>query len=392
VSVSPDRSTTTPANDQHDTPALGWGLNAALRRSAERWSWELGTDARFADGEVREDFRYLGGTYTRSRRAGGAASVAGLYAEGAWRPRGDWLFAGGVRADHWATTDGLRIERDAAAGGVTLKEHPEDRSGVVLSGRLGVRREFGGGFAWRGAAYSGFRPPTLNELHRPFRVGADITESNPALEPERLYGLETGLQGGDDDGRLALTLFWNRIEDPVANVTIGVGPGLFPRAGFVPAGGVLRERRNAGRIDAIGLEVSLERRITDTLQWRLAGDYTAARVDGGTDAPQLTGLRPAQAPVWTVVAGADWAVAPPVTLSVTLRWEGPRFEDDLNSRVLSASATLDLRAEWRVAPHAAVYVAAANLFDANLEVSETAGGTEGLGPPRTLRAGLRLTY
>ncbi len=32
ASVSADRSTTTPANDQYKTPATGWGLNAALRR------------------------------------------------------------------------------------------------------------------------------------------------------------------------------------------------------------------------------------------------------------------------------------------------------------------------------------------------------------------------
>jgi outer membrane receptor protein involved in Fe transport len=318
--------------------------------------------------------------------------VAGVYAEGAWRLRGDWLATGGARVDRWTTSEGIRVEHDTTTGAVILEEHPDDRDGTVVSGRLGLRREFNGGFAWRAAAYSGFRPPTLNELHRPFRVGNDITEANAGLEPERLYGVETGLQGGDEAWRFTATAFWNRIDDPVSNVTIGVGPGVFPRAGFVPDGGVLRQRRNAGRIDAIGLEASVEREIREDLQLRLAGVFTSARVDGGADAPQLTGLRPAQAPEWTVVAGADWTVSEPVTLSADLRWEGPRFEDDLNSRVLSQSLTLDLRAEWRFAARAMFFVAADNLFDANVEVSETATGTEGFGPPRTLRAGLRLSY
>jgi len=392
VAVAPGRTGTTPANNQFATPAVGWGLNAALRAAGEAWDWEIGADARFADGEVRERFRFMAGDFTRERRAGGENAVAGIYAEAAWRPRGDWLLAGGVRIDHWETTGGRRVERDRATGAIVFAEQPPDRSGEVVSARLGVRREFAGGLAWRAAAYSGFRPPTLNELHRPFRVGNDITESNPALEPERLYGVETGLSGGAENWRFSATVFLNRLDDAVTNVTIGEGPGVFPRAGFVPAGGVLRQRMNAGRIDAAGIEVEAEREVGETLSLRLAGAYTAARVDGGTAAPQLTGLRPAQAPRLTVVAGADWTPRDRLTLSADVRWEGERFEDDLNSRVLGSAVTLDLRAEWRLAGPVSVWAGVDNLADADVEVSETADGTEGFGPPRTFRAGLRLSY
>jgi hypothetical protein len=37
------------------------------------------------------------------------------------------------------------------------------------------------------------------------------------------------------------------------------------------------------------------------------------------------------------------------------------------------------------------YLAAENLFDAEVEVGETADGVEQYGAPRTLRLGLRLT-
>jgi outer membrane receptor protein involved in Fe transport len=178
----------------------------------------------------------------------------------------------------------------------------------------------------------------------------------------------------------------------VTNVTIGVGPGVFPRAGFVPAGGVLRERQNAGTIEAAGLEASVAREIGEDLALRLAFDVTAARVDGGSAAPQLTGLRPAQAPQWTVVGGVDWQAMARLKLATDVRWEGPRFEDDLNSRVLAPAVTLNARADWRLTDRAGVWIAADNLTDANVEVSETADGTEGFGPPRTFRAGLRVTY
>src|ERR1700750_844376 len=100
-------------------------------------------------------------------------------------------------------------------------------------GRLGGRYPLSPELWVRGATYAGFRPPTLNELHRPFRVGNDITEANPTLKPETLQGIEGGF-GGDGPVRWDATVFWNRLKDPITNVTIGIGPGTFPLAGFIP--------------------------------------------------------------------------------------------------------------------------------------------------------------
>lgn len=394
VAVSPDRSTTTPANDQFETPATGWGLNAALRRTTVsgigRAEWEIGADARFSAGETRERFRYLGSAFTRDRVAGGETSVIGAYAEGA-SGIGPWLVAGGLRLDQWRNTDGRRLEQDIATGLPTLNEADPDRSGEVFSARLGVRRQFGEDHALRLATYSGFRPATLNELHRPFRVGNDLTEANAALEPERLTGLEAGWHWTGERASLTATAFWTRIEDAIVNVTIGVGPGTFPRAGFVPAGGVLRRRMNAGTIAATGLELDGRFEVTDAVSVRAALSFTDARLDGGTLAPQLTDLRPAQAPVWSTTAGLDWRATDRLTLIADLRLEGRRFEDDLNSRVLDGATTMDLRAEWTVSSTALVWVAADNLLDADVEVSETATGVEGFGPPRVFSIGVRLS-
>src|SRR5690606_21080728 len=178
-----------------------------------------------------------------------------------------------------------------------------------------------------------------NELHRPFRVGNDITEANPALRPERLYGVEGGLAGGG--GRLSWTVtgFWNRLEDAIVNVTIGEGPATFPRAGFVPAGGVLRQRRNAGVIEAFGLEADARWEASERLTLGAAIALTDARMDGGDAAPQLTGLRPAQAPAASATASLEWRASDRLTLSGVVRYEGRRFDDDLNSRVLGSAIT-----------------------------------------------------
>ena len=388
VAVSADRSTTTPANSQDKTPATGWGLNGAVRRKVGGLEWELGADGRLSDGEERERYSYLSGAYTRTRVTGGKASVVGAYADGSWTT-GPWLVAGGLRLDHWETTSGFRTERNAQTGAITLDQHPADRDGEVVSGRLGVTRDLGGGATLRVASYSGFRPASLNELYRPFRVGNDITEANAALEPERLWGVEAGIAKKGDKGLVEAAAFWNRIDDPIVNVTLGVGPGTFPIGGFVPAGGTLRQRQNAGEINAVGLEGRAERTVgVVTLSSALS--VTDARVDGGSTAPQLTGKRPAQAPVWSATAGLSAALTQSLTLATDLTWEGKRFEDDLNSRVLDAAGRLDARLDWRVKPLVTLYLAGDNLLDANIQTSRTADGVAGYSAPRVVRVGLRL--
>ncbi|HEX8569137.1 MAG TPA: TonB-dependent receptor [Caulobacteraceae bacterium] len=389
VAVAAERSGTTPANRQYETPATGAGFNAALRGTGAAFQWEAGVDARATEGEVRELFRFTGGAFTRDRRAGGETTVLGAYVE-ASRRRAGWLLTGGARVDAWENSGAFRIERDVATGAATLDERPEGSEGVTPSFRAGLRRDVAGAGFVRAAAYTGFRPPTLNELHRPFRVGNDITEANPALTPESLQGAEVGAGRETGPMRISATLFWNRLSDPITNVTIGAGPGVFPRAGFVPAGGVLRERRNAGSIEAIGLEAEGAAEVGEGLSVRGALSLTDARVDGGADAPQLTGKRPAQAPVLTLTAGADWEASERLRLSAQSRYESRRFEDDLNSRVLSPALLVDARAEWRLTSVAAVYVAADNVLGAEVEVGETATGVESFSAPRLVRIGLRV--
>lgn len=374
VTTAPDRSTTTPANTQYATPALGWGANAALRWTNETGGLELGADARAADGETRELFSFTGGAFTRNRVAGGRTLTAGAYAE-AWRERGPWLFSGGVRTDVTRAYDGARVERLIATNAPVLQLAPADSETVAPTARFGVRRAFGEVYV-RGAAYAGFRPPTLNELHRPFRVGNDVTEANAALEPERLHGADLTL-GGES---WSIGVFATRLEDAIVNVTLGAGPGTFPPGVFVPAGGAYRQRQNAGVIDAAGVEADA-RGEYGALSWRAALNYTHARIDD---------LRPAQSPEWSATLGLDWRLNERTSVGGDVAYESERFEDDLNTRRLSAATVLDLRVEHALTPRLALYAVLDNALDAEIETAETAGGIESFGPPRALRLGFRL--
>lgn len=387
AAVAAGRNSTTPANEQYATPAVGYGFNAALRQDQASGGWELGADARLFDGETRENFRYVGGAFTRGRIAGGTQAVVGVYGE-AYRNAGAWLLTAGARLDRWATFEGHRREWDLATGAATLDNRPDDRDGWLPTARLGARYDAGADLYLRSAAYAGFRPATLNELYRPFRVGNDVTEANAGLEPEKLYGVEFGL-GSEGAWRWDVTVFANRLDGAIANVTVGFGPATFPIAGFIPEGGVLRQRQNAGRVDAYGVEAEVARS-WETTSLRLAAAYTDAEVDGGSAAPQLTGLRPAQTPRLTAVAEGGWRPAARLNLRAVVRYEGDRWDDDLNTRKLSAGTQVNLRADWTVSRNVTLYAAAENLLDAKIETAETGDGLESFDQPRTVRAGLVL--
>ena len=388
VAVAANRATTTPANNEFSTPAQGYGLNAAVQGHWNGASWELGADARWANGTDHEQFKVVANKFTMGRDAGGQTFVGGVYLESAY-DQGPWLVTGGARIDEWRSWDAQRHEFVLATGVTTLNSSAPDASGTVPTGRIGVRYAVEPDLWLRAAAYAGFRAPTLNELHRPFRVGNDVTEANPLLKPEKLYGAEVGV-GGDAMIHWQATLFYNQLNDPITNVTIGIGPGTFaalPNAGFIPAGGTLRQRQNAGEIDAWGVEGDATGDLTRALSWRAAFAYTHARVDGGSVAPQLTGLRPAQTPEWTATAGLDWRPLEKLTLNASARYVSSQFDDDQNVRRLAPGAELDLRGAWSLGPGQEVYLMVDNVADVKISTGKTADFVDSFSEPRTFRIG-----
>jgi vitamin B12 transporter len=383
ASVSTDRNTATLANNQYATPAIGAGFNAAVRRAGVDSSWEFGVDVRDFEGESREHLFALGKP-TGARVSGGGQLLAGVYGE-ATRDLGGWLLTGGLRVDGWEDYASKLVQ----TGATSLNQRPADRGGVVPTGRVGLRRELSSSLYLRAAAYAGFRPATLNELHRSFRVGNDITLANSNLSPERLYGVEAGFGG---QGALSWEgdVFYNRLGDAVTNVTIGKGPRTFPIAGFVPAGGTLFERENAGTVNAYGVEGEASYQASPAFELRAAFAYTHARVDGGAVAPQLTGKRPAETPAEVATADIVWRAAERLTLTGGLRYESARYDDDQNTRRIDGGAGVDLRADLRIAGRLAAFAAADNLFDAHLQTGRSAAGVVTYDAPRVVRIGLTL--
>ena len=383
VSVAAGRTGTSTAADQVKTPATGDGINAALRHQSGGTEWEIGLDARVTEGESREFYRYMSGAATRYRVAGGKTALTGLYAEGS-RTDGSWTLAAALRADTWKASDAHRTETDAATGAPILQLNPADKEESVLSARLGVAYAFDRVVA-RAAAYNGFRPPSLNELYRPFRVGNDVTEANADLKPEILTGFELGLRTPGRDRFIDATLFANTLKDPIANVTIGTGPGTFPTAGFIPAGGTLRQRRNLGQINAHGAEMRGLYTFNDRLAVSSSATWTHARVDARGQ--PADGKRPAQAPEYSLSLGLRSQLGKTQVTADLIR-DGETFEDDLNTLTLEPSTRLNIDIGYPLSERLTLNLSVENALDDAIMIQRSGDGTINYDNRRAVSIGL----
>ena len=361
AAASADRTTSRVTLDQYRVPASGWGARGEVDLVSGLIDVRLGADIRTGTGTTNERYQFVNGAPTRKRRAGGDFAVGGLFAQSAAQA-GAWRLSLDARIDRWGLSDG-RI-REAQIGGAVLTEVGfPNRHGWQPGGRVALAHS-SGPVTIEAAASRGWRLPTLNELYRPFRVGPDAVAANAALDPERLLGGEIGAALRPAEGvEIKASLFANRLSDAIANVTLGQGPGVFPGVGFVAAGGTVSQRRNVRAIESVGSELAAD---WSRGPWSagLSASLVHARVDGGSIAPALDGKRPAQIPAIVAVARAAWSGSQDNWAALSLRYEGARFDDDLNSQRLRGALTLDGSAQWPLSRGLAITGAVENLFGA----------------------------
>ena len=361
--------------DQYRTPSTGLGAKLELRPPlGSGHELRLGLDWRRGTGRTQEAaYNATTGAVTARRRAGGTNSDLGLYLEDSLT-LGNLVLTGGLRADRWTIRDGSYRETNAA-GTPTLTNLFADRSGWDVSWRGGARYQLAPALALRGAAYTGLRQPTLNELYRPFAVFPVTTRANAALLNEDLLGFEAGLDLTPGGGiKLSATLFDNKVRHAIANVTIGTN---------------LRERRNLDAIRSRGVELDAALplgavRLDGSLAW------IDAKVEASGASLALNGMRPAQVPKLSASGTLSWTPAPRWLLAATVKHTGLQFEDDLQTDRLPATTTLDAVVRLPLGPRLTVVLRGENLTDAQV-VTRNQGGSLDYGAPRTLWFGLDLS-
>lgn len=390
ASANADRTAVTRVAEQYQVPSTGLGGRFEVRPPlGEDFELRLGGDWRETVGETRERFNFQNGVGTRGRAAGGRTRTLGSFAEASYE-HGPLTLTGGARIDRWWIRNGHLDEHVFATGAVLNALAFPDRSGWEPTARAGIAYRPAEAVTLRSAAYLGWRLPTLNELYRPFRVGPDATAANAALKPERLSGIEAGIDYRPlSTTRIGVTVFANRLEDAIANVTLGQGPGPFPGVGFVPAGGQYRQRQNLDAIDAKGVEIDASLEL-GPFSLSAGYSYADAEVKASGPALPLDGLRPAQTPRHSLASTLGWQGLDGARAAVTARYVGNQFEDDLGEATLPDALSFDASAALPLSRRLTLETRAENLTDARIVAGISGTGIIERATPRTLWIGLRF--
>ncbi len=407
-SVNATRTAETPASDQFSVPstALGAAWTGTWKHGRDSRT-SAGTDARLVRGETREHFTFVAGNFTRLRVAGGKQALLGLFALHEQPLATDLRATVGARLDHWGDSDGHRRESDRATGLTSRNELYADADGTAFSPSAGLVWKPAKLWRLRANAQQAFRRPTLNELYRPFRQGANVTEANPALHTESVTTAEVGVEwmplGHPTPPRLgarpkpapltlAATAFWNDLRDAVGNVTLARGPGTFPIVGTLAAGGLGRQRLNLDRTRTQGVEFSATWNVTTAFSFHTAALFNEATVRRATVAPALVGKQVAQVPRRSATLGATWRAPQQLTFTSRMRGIGRQFEDDENNLILGEVVVADLGVTRPLTHHLTLFLTLENLTAARVETGRSADGVVNVGTPRLLLGGVRGSW
>jgi outer membrane cobalamin receptor len=333
-SVNADRDSET-ITDRQTVPAQGGGAAAYWSYSRRHWKTLLGVDMERDDGWSTDRLP------TGTAIAGGHQIESGGFAQSQFNAGPVSLF-GGLRGDVPGTGGGIV----SPSGGFALGHH-----------------------RWRmhGAVWRGFRAPTLNELYRPFQVGSVLTEANPLLVPERVFGSETGAGFVGQKTRITLNLFRDSLDNLIGNETLSDTGGV-----------ILRQRMNGPPAISRGIEANVNR------TWRnWQGQLSYLLVDSHYD---LTRLRIPEVAKNQGSAQVSYQKRD-LVVSASLRTYSSQFDDDLNRFLLPGFASLAANGKERLSRSVWAIAEVENILNHQYYVALTP--LPNTGTPRVWRIGLR---
>jgi outer membrane receptor protein involved in Fe transport len=345
------------------------GFNGQWTRPIQKLTLIVGADYHHTHA-LQQELRYalVSGVNTPSGPfpSGGTETVAAAYARGNVAVSDAVSVELGLRADSW-------------------KSEPEDtalptKEVQYVSPRGAVSYRVGR-YQLQASAYYANRTPTLNELHRRFAVGNQVTNANPLLDPEKLTGVEGGVLSQFGATSLRATAFFNNLDGAIANVTLSQTPTQ-----------IIRQRQNSDQIRASGLEVEADTRFSNTLSASGQIVFTSSHYRGSVATPALEGNAVPQVPKVQGGVSLTWAEPRWFTASTQVRFSGEQFDDDLNTPafILGAYGVWDATVSRALVRGFNAYVSVENILDTEYDTARTP--LRSIGWPRTVRVGARITW
>ncbi len=330
----------------------------------------VGLDGRAVSAENKEEVFDASGAFTGNRSSQGKQELVGLFAEWKFLPVDPLTLTAGARADYWRNHAGQAV---STAG---VQTQFPTRQDAAISPRIAAVLRLTRGLALRGAAYTGFRAPNLNELYRGFFSAFQVVP-NPSLGPERMRGGELGVDLSPlPQLRLGITGYYDVLSDLIQIVTLDAAT---------------RQRQNIGRATASGLEADASYRPWHPLTLSASYLFIVSRVTRFPPNPELVGKSLANTPRHRGVLSVTWSDPRLFDLVLRIRGEGAQFADDQNQFRLPEFAVVDFTAARRFREVGEFYVSATNLLDKQIITDRDSTLTR-VGAPRTIWGGVRVHY
>ena len=394
TSVNATRTAETPSLDQFHVPGDGTGAAFTLQWKPEGpWSLTTGADFRKTDGATNEDAGFVAGSFVRRRQAGGEQSLTGTFAAAGYEASHDTRIDASVRLDAWKLEDGRRIEKSLTNGSTLRKDLQSDRDGIEPSFALAVSHDLTNELVFGLSAGTSFRLPTLNELHRPFRVRNDITEANPALDPERFYSIEgTADWQAADCLKFDASLFHHWIRDAIANVPITDPAQIAAIFGTLPPGGSGSQRQNVDEARVLGLQAGAEWQPRQEVTLRLDGIWSDTEFSESTKQPLLDGKPFPQAPDLRLIAAADWHATDTLTFSAGYEYGADQYDDALAQRRIPSYTSARIGATWQATEQVMLHARIDNLFNEEIATGLSSDGIRTIAAPRSFWVGAEWAF
>ena len=393
-SVNATRSAESPSLDQFHVPGTGTGGAFTLMWKPEGpWSVTAGADYRQVDGTTNEEASFIGGEFTRLRRAGGEQGVGGIFIAAGYETDSKTRIDASLRGDAWSLENGRRLETSLVTGLPLRTDLFRDRDGIQPSFSLALTHPLTEDIDVGLSAGSSFRLPTLNELHRPFRVRNDITEANPALDPERFYSVEGTFDWQAADClKFDASVFHHWIKDAIANVPITDPAQIAAIFGSIPAGGSGSQRQNVDEARVLGVQAGMDWQARTDLEFKLDGIWSDTEFTESTRQPLLEGKPFPQAPDLRLIASTDWHATERLSFSASYEYGSYQYDDALAARRIPSYTSASIGANWQARDDLMFTARVDNLFDKEIATGLSSDSIRTIGAPRSLWVGAEWSF
>jgi outer membrane receptor protein involved in Fe transport len=365
----------------HRTPVKDAGTSLVWSQSLNLgWlrSYSIGADYHRIAGEDIADIFDQTGAQIRTDIGRGKQRFWGGFVQTSLRPLEQLEILASLRYQSFHNFDAF----DGTPGGLG---NAPDSSATSVDPRISVRYALTDTFALRGAYYTAFRAPTLDNLYRAFSVPSGIFYANPLLVPESLKGGEVGFDVHTSRLRAQVTAYTNSIDNLITSRNLDsneLPPGFFFGSRNI----------NAGKARSRGLELESQVEMVSGFSALFSYTYADSQITSNDLDPvsvgqQIGGVPRNRASVGvTYVSPRGWRVTP------QFRWMQSSFADNDHTLPVDSQRVVDLSASYSFSKTLDAFIHIENLFNEHY-IADNSGFNPPLrGTPFSAFVGARVRF